>query len=371
MVQVIAAEGLVRIPAHLVGLVRGLDEVLAACASFTPEAVAAATGLAPEVIRRSARELAAADRAAVYGRIGTTTTEFGTTASWLVDVRQPRHGQPRLVGRLDVRDAAWRRGRRSRAPGQGFKVGRGHSRVRSFPEVMGEYPAAAMAEEITTPGAGQLRAMVTIAGNPVLSTPNADQLDAAMAELEFMVSVDIYLNETTRHADVILPSPSALQKGHYDMLLLQFAVRNVANYSPPVLPLEDGQPDEWEILAKLALIAQGQGADADVSGLDDLVIAGIVGSAVRDEHSAVFGRDPQELLASLSTDGRRGPERLLDMVLQTGPFGAAFGAGPADGASLDLPARAPARGRLRCARAAAARGAADPVGSGGARSSRC
>lgn len=335
MVQVIAAEGLVRIPGHLVGHVRGLDEVLAACASFTPESVAAATGLSPEVIRRSARELVAADRAAVYGRIGTTTTEFGTTASWLIDVVNLVAGNLDVVGGSMFATPVASRPPKPGA-GPGFKVGRGHSRVRSFPEVMGEYPAAAMAEEITTPGAGQLRAMVTIAGNPVLSTPNADQLDAALGELEFMVSVDIYLNETTRHADVILPSPSALQKGHYDMLLLQFAVRNVANFSPPVLPLEDGQPDEWEILAKLSLIAQGQGADADVSGIDDLVIAGIVASAVRDEYSAVSGRDPQELLGLLSKDGRRGPERLLDLALQTGPFGAAFGAGPSDGASLDL-----------------------------------
>ncbi len=335
MVQVISTEGLVRVPPHLVAHVRGLDEVMAACAEFTPESVAAATGLGPAVIRRAARELAAAERGSVYGRIGTTTTEFGTTASWLIDVVNL------VAGNLDVVGGAmFPKPAASRPPkpgaGPGFKVGRGHTRVRTFPEVMGEYPAAAMAEEITTPGPGQLRAMVTIAGNPVLSTPNSEQLDAAMSDLEFMVSVDIYVNETTRHADVILPSPSALQKGHYDMLLLQFAVRNVANYSPPVLALDPDQPDEWEILAKLALIAQGKGADADVSVVDDLVIGGIVASAVRDEHSSVFGRDAEELLAELAKDGRRGPERMLDMALQTGPYGASFGAGPDDGASLDL-----------------------------------
>jgi anaerobic selenocysteine-containing dehydrogenase len=335
MVQVISSEDLVRVPVHLAGHVRGLDEVLAACAAFTPESVAHATGLAPAVIRRAARELAAAERGSVYGRIGTTTTEFGTTASWLIDVVNL------VAGNLDVVGGAmFSKPVASRPPkpgaGPGFKVGRGRSRVRSFPEVMGEYPAAAMADEITTPGAGQLRALVTIAGNPVLSTPNSEQLDSAIADLEFMVSVDIYVNETTRHADVILPSPSALQKSHYDMLLLQFAVRNVANYSLPVLALQQDQPDEWEILAKLALIAQGKGADADVSVVDDVVIGGIVASAVRDEHSSVFGRDPHELLAELSKDGRRGPERMLDMALQTGPYGAAFGAGPDEGASLDL-----------------------------------
>ena len=128
---------------------------------------------------------------------------------------------------------------------------------------MGEYPVAALAEEITTEGAGQVRALVTLAGNPVLSTPNSEQLAGALDDLEFMVSIDMYLNETTRHADVILPPPSQLQRGHYDVLLLQFAVRNVANYSEPVLPLDEGQPDEWEIITKLTLVAQGLGVDAD------------------------------------------------------------------------------------------------------------
>ena len=147
--------------------------------------------------------------------------------------------------------------------GRGLRVGRHGSRVRGLAETMGELPAACLAEEIDTPGEGQIRAMVTVAGNPVLSTPNGDRLDAAMAGLDLYVAVDIYLNETTRHADVILPPPSSLSKGHYDLALLQVALRNVANYSPPVLPLEPGQPDEWEILARLALIAQGMGKKAN------------------------------------------------------------------------------------------------------------
>ena len=335
IVQVLAADGLVRVPAHVAPHVRGLDAVIEACSAFTPEAVAAATGVAPEVIRRVARDLAAAERAAVYGRIGTTTTEFGTTTSWLIDVVNLVAGNLDVVGgSMFPRPVASRPPKR--ATGPGFTVGRGHTRVRSLPEVMGEYPAAAMAEEITEPGEGRIRGLVTIAGNPVLSTPHSEQLDSALADLEFMVSVDIYLNETTRHADVVLPSPSALQKGHYDLLLLQFAVRNVANYSPPVLALDDGQPDEWEILAKLALIAQGQPATTDPAVLDDAVIAAMVASAVRDEQSPLHGRDAAEVLAELDRDGRRGPERMLDLMLQTGPFGAAFGAGPDGGASLDL-----------------------------------
>jgi anaerobic selenocysteine-containing dehydrogenase len=339
LVQVLDAEGLVNVGDHVAPHLRGLDTVLAACRRFTPEAVADATGLTPDEIRRTARDLAAAPTAAVYGRIGTTTTEFGTTASWLIDVVNTVTGNlDRVGGSMFPKPVA---SRHKPGAGPGFRVGRGHTRVNHLPEVMGEYPVAALADEITTPGDGRLRALVTIAGNPVLSTPNSDQLDAALDDLEFMVSVDIYLNETTRHADVILPSPSQLQRSHYDVLLLQFAVRNVANWSPPVLPLGDGQPDEWEILAKLALIAQGAGVDADPATVDDLMLAGMVRSAINDPSSPIHGRDADEIVDALSASGRRGPDRLLDLMLQTGPYGAAFGAGPADGASLDLLAAHP------------------------------
>ncbi|MFZ4810129.1 MAG: molybdopterin-dependent oxidoreductase [Ilumatobacteraceae bacterium] len=333
IVQVLAADGLIDPGAHIAGHLRGLDAVVEACAAFTPEAVAEATGLESSAIRDVARGLAAASSGSVYGRIGTTTTEFGTTTSWLVDVVNI------VTGNLDRPGGAMFAtpvvSRVKSGPGRAFAIGRGHTRVSNHPEVMGEYPAAAMAEEITGPGDGGLRAMVTMSGNPVLSTPNSDQLDAALDELEFMVSVDIYLNETTRHADVILPSPSSLQRSHYDVALLQFAIRNVANYSPPVLPLGPDEPDEWEILAKLALIAQGAGADADPSIVDDLAITGMIRSLVSDDASNIHGRDPDEILAAVSKDGRRGPERLLDLMLQTGPFGAAFGSGPDGGASLD------------------------------------
>jgi anaerobic selenocysteine-containing dehydrogenase len=199
---------------------------------------------------------------------------------------------------------------------------------------MGEYPVGVLSEEIETPGEGQIRGLVTLAGNPVLSTPNSERLARALDQLDFMVSIDLYLNETTRHADVILPPPSQLQRGHYDLLLLQFAVRNVANYSPPVLPLDDGQPDEWEIISKLTAIAQGLGVDVDPAVADDLAIAGLVRSAVKDEYSPVAGRDADELLAELNAAGRRGPERMLDFMLRTGPFGDGFGIDP-DGTSLD------------------------------------
>src|SRR5690606_30315637 len=171
-------------------------------------------------------------------------------ASWLVDVLNIVTGNlDRPGGAMFAKAAAGASNTRGRpGKGRGVTVGRHHSRVRGLPESMGELPVACLAEEIDTPGEGQIRALVTVAGNPVLSTPNSERLDAAMAGLDGYVAVDIYLNETTRHADVILPPPSALQKGHYDLALLQLALHNVANYSPPVLPLDDGQPDEWEIL---------------------------------------------------------------------------------------------------------------------------
>lgn len=306
--------------------VRGLDEVVAALAPFTPEAVAGPVGIDADEIRSLATELADAPSAAVYGRIGTTTAEFGTLASWLVDVCNLVTGNlDRPGGAMFARAAAGASNTRG-APrvGRGLRIGRHHSRVRGLGETMGELPVACLAEEIDTPGEGRIRAMVTVAGNPVLSTPNGDRLDAAMDGLDAYVAVDIYCNETTRHADVILPPPSALQKGHYDLALLQVALRDVANYSPPVLALADGQPEEWEILARLALIAQGMGADADPAVVDDLVARALVASAVKDEHGPVHGRDPEDLLAALAQ--RRGPERLLDLMLRTGPYGDGFGA---------------------------------------------
>lgn len=306
--------------------IQGLDAVVAALAPFTPEAVAAPTGIDAAEIRLLATELADAPTAAVYGRIGTTTAEFGTLASWLVDVVNVCTGNLDRPGGAMFTEAAAGAGNTRGAPrvGRGLRVGRHASRVRGLGETMGELPVACLAEEIDTPGEGRIRAMVTVAGNPVLSTPDSARLDAAFASLDLYVAVDIYVNETTRHADVVLPGPSPLQKGHYDLALLQLALRNVANWSAPVLPLDDDQPDEWEILARLALIAQGMGADADPAVVDDLVATTLVQAAVADEHGPVAGRDPEEILAALAP--RTGPERLLDLLLRTGPYGDGFGA---------------------------------------------
>ena len=329
-------EGLADPGPHVADHLAGVGDVRVALAPFTPERVEAATGIDAATIRRLARELAAAPTAAVYGRIGTTTTEFGTTASWLVDVVNVLTGNLDRAGgamfAMPVAGGPTTRGEPGIGPG--FRIGRGHSRVSGHPEVAGEYPAAALAEEILTPGTGQVRSLITVGGNPMLSTPNSNQLADAFHDLEFMVCIDMYLNETTKYADVVLPVPSQLQRSHYDLLLLQFAVHNVANYSEAVLPLEPGQPDEWEVIAKLALIAQGLGVDVDVSIVDDLAITALARSVVGDPSSVVHGHDADELVDAVSVHGRRGPERMLDLMLRIGPFGEGFGADP-DGASLD------------------------------------
>ena len=338
MVQAVFAAGRADIGAHLAGHVNGMEEVKAALAQFTPEAVERVVGIDAATIRRIALELCAAERAAVYGRIGTTTVSFGTTASWLVDVLNTVTGNLDIVGGamfpLPVAASPTTRGKKG--IGKGFKTGRGKTRVRGFPEALGEYPAALMAEEITTSGNGQIRAMVVVGGNPVLSTPNSSQLDAALDSLDFMVSVDIYLNETSRHADVILPAPSHLYRSHYDLALLNFGLRSVANYSPPVFDLPAGTPDEWEILAKLAAVAQGLGADADPATVDEVTIRSLIESTVRDETCVIAGRNADDIYDALSGSDNgslRGPDRMLDLFLRIGPFGDGFGVRP-DGVTL-------------------------------------
>jgi anaerobic selenocysteine-containing dehydrogenase len=337
LIHVMFSENLVAVEPRIASLLNGLDEMREAVRPFTPERVAPVTGISSEIIVRIARELTSAPTAAVYGRIGVNTVEFGTTNAWLIDAINV------LTGNIDTRGGAMfttpatgsATTRGTGGSGKGFQMGRGHSRVSGVAEVLGEYPVGVLAEEIATPGENQIRAMITVAGNPVVSTPHSVQLDAAIADLEFMVSIDIYLNETTRHADVILPTPSALEKDHYDIGLLIYAVRNIANYSEPVLARDADMPEEWEILVKLGAILQGLGADADPSMIDEQIITAMVTSAVTQSSSPVFGRDVEEILTALSRNGRRGTARMLDFLLQSGPYGAAFGTQP-DGMSLDL-----------------------------------
>ena len=332
IVHTLFSEGLIRL-GRLAEHTVGLDVVAELAREFAPEIVAPRCGVPAEVIRRLARELAAAERAAVYARIGTCTQEFGSLTSWLVDVVNV------LTGHLDQPGGAMFTRPAAGAPhtrgtpgrGKGVRFGRRHSRVRQAPEVYGELPAACLAEEIETEGDGQVQALITIAGNPVLSTPNGGRLAAALPRLRFMLSLDIFVNETTRHADVILPGLSPLEQSHYDIPLRMLAIRNVATYSAPVFDPPPAQQAEWRTVLRLTGIIAGQGADADVDALDDFVTQQRVEQEVGAPASPIHGRDPAEIAAALAS--RCGPERQLDLMLRTGPYGDGFGARP-DGLTL-------------------------------------
>lgn len=306
--------------------VDGVDTMRRVAADWPPERVSAVTGIDEDRIRRLARELAGTDKSVVYGRIGLCNQEFGSLASWLVDVINI------LTGHFDVpggamfpKPAAWSI---TTQPLPGLEgglpeFGRWHTRVRGAKEVLGQAPVSCMAEEIATPGEGQLKALITVAGNPVLSTPGGDKLDEVLPMLEAMISVDLWLNETTRHADVILPGLSPLEQPHHDDLILLFAIRSIANYSAPVFDPGD-RPHEWEILIRLTGLCTGTPAeDVDVAAIDD---------GFFDYLAFTKGLDGAEI-RELYTQG--GPERMLDLTLRTGPFGDQYGKNPG-GLTLDL-----------------------------------
>jgi anaerobic selenocysteine-containing dehydrogenase len=296
--------------------VTGVDEVRRAAAEFSPQRVSQLCGIPPLTIQRLARELAGAPTAAVYGRLGTCTQQFGTITSWLVDVVNILTGNlDRPGGAMFPRAAAGARNTSGVAgQGRGFVLGKTHSRVRRLPQVNGEFPTATLPDEILTPGPGQVKALITIAGNPALSAPNGARMSEALAALDFMISVDCYLNETTRFADLILPGPGHLQRGHYDVAFSQLAIHNYARYSPAVLPLAPGQLDEWEIVLRLAGVS------------DDMVCQALLQRELATPGSRIAGRDPADLWGQLGP--RRGPERLLDVLLRVGPYGDAFGSVP-------------------------------------------
>ncbi len=309
----------------------GIGELAAALASFTPEAVAPACDLTAAEIRTLARELAAAPTAAVYARIGSCTVEYGTLASWLVDVLNILTGNLDRPGGALFPLSATAPAPRPAGPGKGFALGRWASRVSGHPEAKGELPTAALAEEIETAGEGQIRVLLAIAANPVLSAPDGDRLDRALAGLDFMVSVDPYLNETSRHAHVVLPPPPPSQSAHFDFAFNGFAVRNQARYSPAAVPLEEGRMDECEIHARLILAVSGMHGTADPAGVDELAIQSTLARETAAPHSPLHGQDPGHLAGLLA--GGSGPERRLDLMLRLGPYGDRFGVAVAEPAA--------------------------------------
>ena len=231
--------------------VDGLGTVVDLVAEFTPERAEAMSGLPADEVRRLARELVAADGGVVYSRIGVSAGPWGSVCQWAVNCLNI------LSGNLDRTGGAMFTSPAIDAVGTGL-IGRGHhdawrSRVRGLPETAGELPVSALREEIETPGEGQVRALLTVAGNPVLSTPDGSRLEGVLPGLDFMAAVDIYVNETTRHADVILPPTTALERDHYDLVFHLLAVRDTARFTPAVFDKDAGQRHDWQIFREITL----------------------------------------------------------------------------------------------------------------------
>jgi anaerobic selenocysteine-containing dehydrogenase len=273
--------------------VKNADRIIDIAKAHPPERSEAITGVSANTVERLARELRAAPKAVLYGRVGACTQEFGGLSMWLINVLNA------VTGNLDEPGGSMFSSPAMdvRAKAGGFGAGRGSygrwkSRVRGLPAFGGELPASAMAEEMLTEGQGRIRAMITIAGNPVLSTPNGGQVDEGYASLDFAISIDFFINETSRHADIILPPVSPIQRSHYDLALYLTAVRNVAKYSPAPFAPKDGEFDDWQILTELScrLVARRH------------------------------GKLSKQYLTAKATQ-KAGPERVLDLGLRLGAYG--------------------------------------------------
>ncbi|MCI0635909.1 MAG: molybdopterin-dependent oxidoreductase, partial [Actinobacteria bacterium] len=280
----------------------GVEQVAGVAREFTAEAAADATGIAPEVIRRLAREFAAAPSAACYGRLGTCTQRFGTLASWAVDVLNALTGNlDRPGGVMFPKPAATIPGLVPDDPDV-LPYARWRTRVRGLPEFDGQLPTAALAEEIDTPGEGRVRGLVTLAGNPALSAPNGGRLARALDQLDFVVSIDFYLNETTRFADVILPPTSPLERSNSDLFFYPLSVRDGIHWSPPTLDAPAEARHQWQISLELAARLSG----GTVETLEMLHVQRLAGPCGEE---------------AISRAGHlRGPDRLLELLLRRGPY---------------------------------------------------
>ncbi|HEX7409128.1 MAG TPA: molybdopterin-dependent oxidoreductase [Candidatus Binatia bacterium] len=317
MVHTLFEEGLVR-PGRLADFTDGIDDVRKLAHDFPPEAVATVTGIDAATIRQLTRDFAAAERAVCYGRLGTCTVAFGTLASWLIDVVNLLTGNlDRPGGFMFPRPATGQAEPVDQDTGP-IPYARFRSRVRGFPEFDGQLPVAVMAEEIDSAGDERIRAMVTVVGNPVLSTPNGERLSRALASLDFMVSIDIYLNETTRHADVILPTTTAFEETNFDFLFQSTSIRNMVRYSPRIFtPPSDAKP-HWAVMMEIAARLN----DTTVDAYDDFMFEGMLAALMGAPGTRCPHVNPEVARAKLGT--RRGPERLLDILLRTGPYGDGF-----------------------------------------------
>jgi anaerobic selenocysteine-containing dehydrogenase len=313
-----------------------VDSLIAVLSAFTPEAVASVTGIDAGVTRRIAAELAAAPSAAVYGRMGTTTSglsidgtvlPMGTVASWLIDVINISIGSLDKPGGVmfALPAAGGPSTEGSSGVGHGVSIpGRRRTRVRGLPSVLGEFPVSALAEEIDTPDpttGDHIRAMFVIGGNPLVSTPDSSRLRAAFESLDFMVSVDPYLTATNSVADVVLPVSSPLTRPHYDVVFNNLSVRNQARYSPAVFPVPAGEMDEADVLLTLAGIAVGinTGSELSAESMDDILAATVAHQAVSDSASRLHGSTVEAVLELVSP--LRGVDRVLDIRFRSSPHG--------------------------------------------------
>ena len=329
MVDVLAGEGLIRLGA-VSGHVKNLDTLVRLARRFPADRVAAVTAVPADTIRRLARELAAAPTAAIYGRTGTCTQRFGTLTSWLIDALNTITGNmDRAGGNLfsgggipmgvlfedNCKDGV-------------FPVGRWHSRVKKLPEAIGMLPTAALADEMLEPGDGQVRGFVTQAGNVVLSNPNAAKLQRALSGLDFMLSLDIYINETTRHADIIIPGPSYAEHSDFAAVTAYETIRKFIKWGAPVFAPEGGTPHDWQIFAGLAARLRGISvAEIEEEYVRELL--GIATSAGRPEAHGVPIEEARRLIGDAP-----GPDRIFDILIRGGPMGDAFGRVP-DGLTLE------------------------------------
>jgi anaerobic selenocysteine-containing dehydrogenase len=325
LVHTLFDEGLVTLGAAT-SIANGVDVVETIVREFAPEAVADFCGIPAATIRRIAREFSRSESAACYGRLGTCTQEFGTLSSWGVDLMNVLSGNLDRKGGVMFSDAVASRAILSK--GKPFQFARWRSRVSGRPECGGQLPSSTMAEEILTEGDGQVRAMLLLMTNPLRSAANSSQLAEAFSRLDFVVAIDFYINETTRYANIILPTPSPAEQSHYEFALYELAVRNVAKWSSTAVPPEDGIPDSWQVLSRLSRHLMGM-ADKSDAEFDDMIFAQLAGAMVK-RSNRWQGLTLDEIAQKVKG---LGPERMIDMLIRIGPYGDGFGRQP-DGLTL-------------------------------------
>ncbi len=291
IIHTLFEEGLSR-PGRLAEFTDGIDDLAGAARDFSPEVVAESVGVGAVAIRQEARDFANAPSAVCYGRVGISTQSFGGLASWLMNALNVITGNLDRAGGFMFTKPAIDIVALSARAGMKGRFAKYRSRVRGAPDFGGEWPVATLSEEIETTGKGQIKALVTLGGNPVLSTPNGGRLERALRGLDFMVSVDPYVNETSRLANLILPSASPLTRDHYDLVFHALAVRNTAKFSPPLFAKPVGERHDWEILLGLTEgLVRARGGDS------------------------VAGRVTRKIM------GRLGPRGVVGQLLRFGPYG--------------------------------------------------